>query len=93
MEDEMRRKVAGLGLGVLAACLLAGCGPAAISYNDGFGVGQAMAASADRGSLEGNAALVACRHQWVTSGPASDSRRNWISGCVAGVRKLEASIG
>jgi hypothetical protein len=89
----MRRRVAGLGLGLLAAGLLAGCGPAVVSYNDGFGVGQALAASADRGSLAGHAALLACRHQWVTSGPASDSRPTWISGCVAGVRKLEASIG
>ena len=89
----MRRIAAGLGLGVLAAGLLAGCGPTAVSYNDGFGVGQAVAAAAAHGSLEGSAALAACRHQWVTSGPASDSRRTWISGCVAGVRTLEASVG
>ncbi len=89
----MRRTAAGLGLGLLAAGLLAGCGPAAVSYNDGFGVGQTVAAAAVQGSLEGKAALVACRHQWLTSGPASDSRRVWIAGCVAGVRKLEATVG
>jgi len=89
----MRRTVAGLGVGLLAAGLLAGCGPSAVSYNDGFSVGQSVAAAAARGTLHGGAALTACRHQWLTSGPSSDDRRVWIRGCVAGIRKLESTIG
>jgi hypothetical protein len=90
----MRRIAAGLGLGLMAAGLLAGCGPSALSYNDGFAIGRAYAAAAPRGTLTvGTAALRACRHQWTTSGPASDNRRIWISGCVAGIRALERQVG
>lgn len=89
----MRRTAAGLGLSLLAAGLLAGCGPTAVSFNDGYSVGQDIAATAAHGSLEGSAVLAKCRHQWVTSGPASDTRSAWIAGCVAGVRKLEAVVG
>lgn len=89
----MRRVAAGLGIGLLAAGLLAGCGPTAVSYNDGFTVGQSVAAAASRGTLRGGAALAACRHQWVTSGPTSDDRAAWIRGCVAGIHRLEQTVG
>ena len=65
----MRRIAAGLGLLALASGLLAGCGPAAVSYNDGFNVGTAVAAASARGTLDGRAGLLRCRRQWVTSGP------------------------
>jgi hypothetical protein len=89
----MRRTAAGLALSLLAAGLLAGCGPSVVAYDDGYAVGQSVAAASVRGTLVGGAVLAACRHQWVTSGPATDSRRTWIRGCVAGVRKLEATLG
>lgn len=89
----MRRTAAGLGVGLLAAGLLAGCGPSAVSYNDGFAVGQAVAAASVRGTLVGGAEIAACRHQWVTSGPSSDDRAVWIRGCVAGIRRLERTVG
>lgn len=89
----MRRIAAGLGLLALASGLLAGCGPAAVSYNDGFNVGTAVAAASARGTLDGRAGLLRCRRQWVTSGPSADSRAVWIAGCVAGIRKLEATVG
>jgi hypothetical protein len=89
----MRRIAAGLGLLALAGGLLAGCGPAAVSYNDGFAVGTSVAAASAHGSLDGRAAVLRCRQQWRTSGPAADDRRVWIAGCVAGVRKLDAAVG
>jgi hypothetical protein len=89
----MRRIAAGLGVGLLAAGLFAGCGPSAVSYNDGFAVGQSLAAAAARGTFRDGAALSACRHQWRTSGPSSDDRGVWIRGCIAGIRRLEANVG
>lgn len=89
----MRRITAGLALLALAGGLLAGCGPAAVSYDDGFNVGTAVAAASARGALDGRAGLLRCRHQWVTSGPSADSRSTWIAGCVAGIRKLESTVG
>ena len=89
----MRRIAVGLGMSLLAASLLAGCGPDAVSYSDGFAVGQSVAAARDTASLHGAATLAACRRQWLTSGPATDRRSVWIRGCVAGVRHLEANIG
>lgn len=89
----MRRIATGLGICLLAAGALSGCGPSEVSFNDGFAVGQSVAAAAVRGTLVGGAEIRACRHQWVTSGPSSDDRRVWISGCVAGIRKLERTVG
>lgn len=80
-------------MSLLAAGVLAGCGPSAVSYSDGFAVGQSVAAARARGSLEGHVALTTCRRQWVTSGPSSDDRAVWIHGCVAGIRRLEAVVG
>jgi hypothetical protein len=89
----MRRTAVGLGVGLLCAGLLAGCGPSAVSYGDGYAVGQSIAAARGVGALHGGAALVACRHQWLTSGPSSDDRAVWVRGCVAGVRRLESTVG
>ncbi|HEV3212970.1 MAG TPA: hypothetical protein VGZ03_06195 [Acidimicrobiales bacterium] len=89
----MRRIAAGLGVSLLAAGALAGCGPSAVSYRDGFAVGQSVAAARVSGSLRGHAVLVTCRQQWRTSGPSSDDRAVWIRGCVAGIHRLEATVG
>lgn len=89
----MRRALAGLGVAAVAAALLSACGVPAVSYNDGFAVGQSMAAARGPGALTGRAALPACRRQWRVSGPATDSRSVWIHGCVEGAHALEASVG
>jgi hypothetical protein len=86
----MRRIAACLAALGLCSCLLAGCGPTSASYSDGFAVGQSVAAA------EGapiHAPLAACRRQWTVSGPATDARSRWIAGCVAGIRKLESTVG
>ena len=88
----MRRAVVWVGAGVLAAALLAGCGSSAVSYNDGFAVGQSLA-SAAAAPLSGRAALATCRRQSTVARPATDSRSQWIKGCVAGVAALQATVG
>jgi hypothetical protein len=90
----MRRAALCLAGALLAAGLLAGCGPAAVSYNDGFAVGETLAEAAGPGALEGNALIrAACEQQWHVSGPATDDRAVWVQGCVAGIHKLQSSVG
>ena len=89
----MRRLAAGLFIGLFGAGVLSGCIAARVSYDDGFAVGQSYAAAAARGTLDGHAALAACRRQWITSAPATDVQRQWLSGCVNGIRRVEANLG
>jgi hypothetical protein len=89
----MRRTLLSVAGGLLAAGLLAGCGPSAVSYNDGFAVGQSLAAAAGHGELVGHRIVVTCVQQWRVSGPATDDRKVWIKGCVAGVNRLNAVVG
>jgi len=89
----MRRLVAGVAIGIFGAGILSGCIAARVSYDDGYAVGQSYAAASARGTLEGHAALAACRHQWITSAPATDVQREWLKGCVNGIRRVEANLG
>jgi hypothetical protein len=87
----VRRTAVRLTAVAAAVVVLSACGSTGLSYSDGFGIGQSLAATHVT-PLGANSALAACRHQWSLSGPASDLRATWVKGCVAGVRELESSV-
>jgi hypothetical protein len=89
----VRRRSAMLLASVATAIALSACGSSGLSYQDGYGVGQGLAATAAHGTLEGAGSTRGCAHQWKVSGPASDQRSAWVKGCVAGVRALLATLG
>lgn len=87
----MRRSTLGLAA-LVATAALAGCGSTGLSYSDGYGVGQSLAATLSAPEVHAHAPSI-CARQWTVSGPTSDQRRSWIHGCVVGMRTLERTIG
>lgn len=88
----MRRLVVAIVVGIVGSLALAGCGSSSLSYNDGYAVGQTLAANYS-GETSPHAFVVSiCARQFKLSASAADQKPAWVNGCVHGFAQVQAEV-